>query len=281
MNLTLPYPSDLSVFAESIRGHANRHTPDDQWTPGATVSDHSASLMSALSEAGWFDLLDEDDAGKHYFGIGAIELGRAGAPYSCVGALLGGGVAASNVVLYGRESQVAATLTSEGKLHYREVVRSHPVPYTDSLGVHLVDEFGPSRFEDSATRVNAWRTATTGYIAGLSLKCLELSVEHARNREAFGGPLAAIDAVQMKLADAAVATEALRLTATQGDCSLDELLYAGEASKQVAANAHQVLGAMGFTMEYELQRYTRRIRALSLLSKSWADDSEQTDVVPS
>ncbi|MEU4311276.1 acyl-CoA dehydrogenase family protein [Nocardia sp. NPDC024068] len=269
MNLTLPYPADLAAFAESIRRHAERHIPDDAWVPGATVSDHSTAMMSALTEAGWFDLVEENEAGNDYFGLGGLELGRAGAPYSCVAALLGGGVAASGLVLYGDEFPIAANVTTDGRLLHREVLRAHPVPYTDSLGVHVVDEFGPSQIVEAEHRVRAWRTATTGYIAGLALRSLELAVDHARNREAFGAPLATLDAVQIKLADAALTTESLRLCAIQGSGSAEELAYAAHAANQVAANAHQVLGAMGFTLEFELQRFTRRIRALSLLSMHW------------
>lgn len=269
MNLTLPYSTDLVAFAESIRGHARRHTPDDVWMPGSTVSDHRAAMMSALVEVGWFDLLDEGAARIGFFGIGGLELGRACAPYSCVGALLGGSVTATNLVLYGKESSTAVTVTAGGALQHREVVRSHPVPYTDSLGVYVVDEFGRDGMAVADIRVSAWRAATTGYIAGLGVACLELAVDHARNREAFGAPLAVLDAVQFMLADAALVTEALRLSAIKGSGSVEELAYAGAASNQVAANAHQILGAMGFTVECELQRFTRRIRALSVLSKSW------------
>lgn len=269
MNLTLPYDSDVATFAESIRKHANLHTPADGWVPGATTSDHAPELISALADAGLYDLPAEGSAMASYIGVGALELGRACAPYSSITAFLGGGLSSQNLVLYGSDQNFAITLGADDTLIRRAVLASHAVPFTDSLGVHVVDEFGPETTEDTRTALSAWRLATIGYLAGLSSASVEMAIEHARGREAFGSTLSAIEAVQHKLADGAVAAEALRLSATQGLGLTEDLAYAGEAAGQAAANAHQVLGAMGFTVEYHLQRYTRRIRSLAALTKSW------------
>lgn len=269
VNLTLPYEADLTTFAESIRKHAELHTPADGWFPGATTNDHAPELISALTEAGLYDLPTEGPEMAPYIGVGAVELGHACAPYSSVMAFLGGGLSTQNLVLYGSDQRFAVSLGADDTLVRREVLNSHPVPFTDSLGVHIVDEFGPDLREDAGTALGAWRLATIGYLAGLSSASIEMAIEHARSRVAFGSTLSEIEAVQHKLADGAVAAEALRLGATQGLGLSEDLSYAGEAAAQAAANAHQVLGAMGFTVEYNLQRYTRRIRSLAAITKSW------------
>jgi alkylation response protein AidB-like acyl-CoA dehydrogenase len=37
--------------------------------------------------------------------------------------------------------------------------------------------------------------------------------------------------------------------------------YAGWTARETAAGTHQVLGAIGFTMEHDLQLFTRRLKA--------------------
>ena len=47
----------------------------------------------------------------------------------------------------------------------------------------------------------------------------------------------------------------------------DALAHAGPAVAQACAACHQVTGAIGFTLEYPLHRYTQRARALA----TWND----------
>jgi alkylation response protein AidB-like acyl-CoA dehydrogenase len=71
--------------------------------------------------------------------------------------------------------------------------------------------------------------------------------------------------------------DALRLLALQAAWALDHLeeadlevaaakAYATEAVRRVFAHAHQVHGALGFSMEHDLQLFTRRAKAFEL---SW------------
>jgi alkylation response protein AidB-like acyl-CoA dehydrogenase len=113
----------------------------------------------------------------------------------------------------------------------------------------------------------AWSVATLAYLAGLGARALELAVEHARTREQFGAPLAALPAVQSRLADAALGVDALTLLAwssSTDDRSLlaPELLWAGAACCEVTASAHQVHGAIGFALETGLHRSYRRARGM-------------------
>ncbi len=58
-----------------------------------------------------------------------------------------------------------------------------------------------------------WGAVTLAYLAGLADGALAKAVEHARSREQFGAPLAALPAVQARLADAALARDGLVLCA--------------------------------------------------------------------
>jgi alkylation response protein AidB-like acyl-CoA dehydrogenase len=101
----------------------------------------------------------------------------------------------------------------------------------------------------------------TGYIAGLTAGALELAGAHAQQRIAFGRPLTDLDAVANKLADCAAASEGLQMAAHRRP---DEfvLAQAPVAAFRVMRACHQILGGLGFTLEYPLQRFSRRVEAL-------------------
>ena len=114
--------------------------------------------------------------------------------------------------------------------------------------------------------MNAWWAASTGYLAGLAEEALRLALEHARSRTAFGGPLAALEPVQQMLADAATLVDGLTLLGADSP-GPDALAHAGEATEHAVAICMQVTGALGFTLEFPLQRAYRRSRA----ARVWAD----------
>jgi acyl-CoA dehydrogenase len=117
-------------------------------------------------------------------------------------------------------------------------------------------------------------------MAGALETALHLSVQYAGERVAFGRPIAKFQAVQHNLARlggevaaalAASGSAADRLATARGfDPSVmlevaAAKIRAGEAVTTGAAIAHQVHGAIGWTAEHVLQRYTRRLWG-------WRDD---------
>jgi acyl-CoA dehydrogenase len=109
---------------------------------------------------------------------------------------------------------------------------------------------------------------------------LELSVAYANERVAFERPIAKFQAVQHNLArlagevaaSIAAAGSAANAIASAGGFDEGVFLEAasakiriGEAAGEGAAIAHQVLGAIGFTKEHTLHRFTQRLWA-------WRDD---------
>jgi alkylation response protein AidB-like acyl-CoA dehydrogenase len=143
--------------------------------------------------------------------------------------------------------------------------RAEPLPYGDTIGVHRVLALREVGVADEAA-VAAWVAASVGYLAGLSEWALDVALEHARGRRAFGTTLAGLAPVQQRLADAATATRGLTLLA-HDDPGRAALAHAGAAAIEVTAACQQVVGAIGFTLEFPLQRAYRRARAVQL----WAD----------
>jgi acyl-CoA dehydrogenase len=117
-------------------------------------------------------------------------------------------------------------------------------------------------------------------MAGALESALELAVSYANERVAFERPIAKFQAVQHNLARlAGEVAVALAAAGSAADAiasaeAFDEAVFleaasakirVGEAAGEGAGIAHQVLGAIGFTQEHTLHRFTRRLWA-------WRDD---------
>lgn len=111
--------------------------------------------------------------------------------------------------------------------------------------------------------------ALVALMGGALERCLELSIEHANTRIQFGKPLGKQQAVQQNLAilseetaAVAVAAQAAASARDMSDAAFEiacAKLRANQAAGRGAAIAHQVHGAIGFTQEYPLHRYTRSL----------------------
>jgi butyryl-CoA dehydrogenase len=103
---------------------------------------------------------------------------------------------------------------------------------------------------------------------GLAQGAFERSVRFARERVAFGKPIAEQQAIAFKLADMAVQVETARLLVQRAAALRDAgrpfsreasmaKLYASEAAMKVTYDAIQVHGGYGFTCEYHVERMYR------------------------
>lgn len=254
-------------FAGTVAVIAARHTGPDPWRPGAAASDAHPELNRALSEAGW-DELGRDKSLLPLVAPAGAALGRSFASLAPVDALLGGALTVDRLARYANEHPLLVEPRA-GHLLRTRAEHLSPLPYTDALGVARVQSGGtetPLAGDEARVRMDAWCAGSTGYLAGLGEEALRLALEHARSRQAFGGPLAALEPVQQMLADAATLVDGLTLLSA--DCpGADALAHAGEATERAVAICMQVTGALGFTLEFPLQRAYRRGRA----ARAWAD----------
>ena len=123
-------------------------------------------------------------------------------------------------------------------------------------------------------------------IAGALQAILDLSVDYARERVAFERPIAKFQAVQQELARLAGEVAAANSAANSAawalesqDPASDAVLVevasakvrAGEAAHAGALIAHQVHGALGYSREHVLHRYTHRLWAWR---DEYGDESE-------
>ncbi|GAO44295.1 acyl-CoA dehydrogenase [Flavihumibacter petaseus] len=103
---------------------------------------------------------------------------------------------------------------------------------------------------------------------GIASGALELSLQYAKQRKAFGKEIMNHQAIQFKLADMATRVEAARLlclkAAWEKDNGMDYTLsssmakvFASEAAMWVSTEAVQVHGGYGYVKEYHVERLMR------------------------
>jgi acyl-CoA dehydrogenase len=133
---------------------------------------------------------------------------------------------------------------------------------------------------DQSTLMLMGATVRSLQMAGALETILSMSVAYANERVAFERKIGKFQAVQQNLARLAGETAAALAAAgsaadtiAQGDIGDDAVLLeaasakirSGEAAAEGSAIAHQVFGAIGFTNEHILHRFTLRLLA-------WRDD---------
>lgn len=110
------------------------------------------------------------------------------------------------------------------------------------------------------------RTAFAGLQAGVCAGSLARAVAYTNEREQFGRPLAAKQAVQLRAADAYMDTEAIRVTAYEAAWRRDEGLpygthaltaawWASEAGRRVVHAGQHLHGGVGADVEFPVHRH--------------------------
>jgi alkylation response protein AidB-like acyl-CoA dehydrogenase len=110
---------------------------------------------------------------------------------------------------------------------------------------------------------------------GIAQGCVDACVRYARERRAFGKPLAGFQLVQELIADAAVETEAARLLVWRAASLADRGVthtyessvakyFASETAVRAANAAVQVFGGYGYVDEYPVERFLRDARVSTL-----------------
>lgn len=120
------------------------------------------------------------------------------------------------------------------------------------------------------------RVGIAAQAIGIARAAFQAAVAHARKREAFGMPLARMQAIQNKVADMAVSIEAARLLTRRAAWMMDSgareftreaseaKLLATEMGNRVCYEALQIFGGYGYSKEYPVERYFRDVRVTTL-----------------
>jgi butyryl-CoA dehydrogenase len=144
------------------------------------------------------------------------------------------------------------------------------VPKEDLLG-----EEGKG-FSMAMEALDAGRIGVGAEAMGLSKAALNDAIAYAKERVQFGQPIANFQSIQFMLADMATkiaAMENLTYRAAwltdQGEKSTPEAamakVFASEAAMDVTNKAIQILGGVGYTKDYPVERYHRDAKVLDIL----------------
>lgn len=119
------------------------------------------------------------------------------------------------------------------------------------------------------------RFVVAAICVGATQACLDVSIEYAEQRQAFGRSISQFDMVQEMIAGMVVGNEAARLLTYQAADFKDKGLpfskqlsiaraFAPEVALEAATKAIQVHGAYGFGKDYPVERYFRDIAEVVL-----------------
>jgi alkylation response protein AidB-like acyl-CoA dehydrogenase len=160
-----------------------------------------------------------------------------------------------------------------------DVVGPDPLYRLDFADVVVAEDRVVGGVDDGSTVVETMTShgaaATCAAMVGGADRVLDMTVDHARQREQFGRPIGSFQAVQHHCADMAIdvltsrylAYEAIWRLGTGLDAATEVAMAkaaVAEAYQRVVARGHQIHGAIGFTREHDMHRYLRHATSAAL-----------------
>jgi butyryl-CoA dehydrogenase len=161
-------------------------------------------------------------------------------------------------------------------------------PHDEKMGIHaaqsctvffenvrLTNEhvLGPvgSGFKVAMATLDGGRIGIAAQALGIARAAYEKSIAYSKERQAFGGPISNLQAIQFMLADMATELDAARLlTLRAAACkdrhvrhsleSAEAKLFASEACTRITHKAIQIHGGYGYTTEFGIERHYRDAR---------------------
>lgn len=157
-----------------------------------------------------------------------------------------------------KEDKMGIRASDTHSLNFNDVV----VPKENRIGE---DGFG---FKFAMSTLNGGRIGIAAQALGIAAGAFELSVKYAKERKAFGKPIAEHQAIQFKLAEMRTRISAARWMVYKAACDKDlgqnyvesaamAKLYASEVAMWATTEAVQIHGGYGYVREYHVERMMR------------------------
>jgi alkylation response protein AidB-like acyl-CoA dehydrogenase len=123
-------------------------------------------------------------------------------------------------------------------------------------------------FADTMRLLDTGRISIAAMALGLGKGALEMATTYAKERAAFGKPIADFQAVQWMLADAKTSLDAAELLVYRAASLADRgqrftaeasmaKLFASETATRVCNDSMQIHGGYGYTREFDIERHLR------------------------
>jgi Acyl-CoA dehydrogenase, C-terminal domain len=285
--MDLTYTDEQRLLIASVRGMAARYR-DPPLGERRSYSFYAASFDSELEGAGFFDaastpgmglleavLVTEEVSGA----TGAVEVGASALVRPNLMPDLARPIAlvsdVRKAVRFLPQARSALVLVNDevAVLNMSE----HPTAAVDSIFAYPYGRFvrspdlsrAPRLAGDAARKLlQWWRVSIAAECAGLMRNAVDFTVQYVKERQVFGHPLGAFQAIQHRLAQChqiAVGLHYITMraawTASPNDANL-AACYAQQHSQKLVFDLHQFNGGMGVTNEHKLHFWTYRIRAL-------------------
>ncbi|HEX6569295.1 MAG TPA: acyl-CoA dehydrogenase family protein [Acidimicrobiales bacterium] len=152
----------------------------------------------------------------------------------------------------------------------------------------------PDRVGGGGTGWSTWQAVRddalillAAWAVGAADHAQEITVRYAKDREQFGKPIGAFQSIAHYLADRQTELDGARTLVHEAAWaratgrSVTRLapmakLFAARVLRDLTATAQQVFGGNGFTLQYDIQLYFRRAKALQI---SWWSDRDLEELI--
>ena len=136
---------------------------------------------------------------------------------------------------------------------------------------------GASARDLFAGALDLWLALTAVALAGAAKKAVEMGVDYAKQRHAFGTAIGTFQAVSHPLADSATAVDGARLLGLKAACAFTDepirvrelaamaFAFAYETARDATRRSLHIHGGYGFGMEGDIQLYYRRVRGWAMV----------------
>lgn len=168
-------------------------------------------------------------------------------------------------------ARLTAQLATGGDPMYRLDLDAVPIPEENMV------LRGPAAESAIAASLAAGTVLELAYGVGLAGEATAMSARYASERTQFGRPIGSFQAVAHRCADMLIDLNAARVLVYRAVWELANgseseaaeavaiaKVFSDDALSRIFVNAHQIHGAIGFSMEYDLQLFTRRAKAVEL-----------------
>lgn len=155
-------------------------------------------------------------------------------------------------------------------------------------GEHIVLQQGIGAVQLFESAVEEWKLLTAVYLGAIGRQALEIAAEYSKEREAFGQLIGSYQGLAHPMADAATEIEGVILLAKGAIWAMAEsrpdsaalismaYWWATQATNRATAKALHVFGGYGLSLEYDIQLYFKRGKAIPLV---YGDPNEELDRV--
>jgi len=289
-----------AVPADVVRG-ANTETPDALWSLvaelgilGINAPENSGGM--GLGELDWVLLMEE--AGRCALPISLVEpisaipfLAQAGSK-RLIGKICAGTARISiawedNYAVDADKADLVLCISGDQVFNPHAPALTHQPALDPTRRLFsVVHDTEETMGGDVAALLDRAILATSAQLLGLGRHVLDMAVAYAKERQQFGRPIGSFQAVQHHLVDALTKLEFAAPVVYRAAWSLHHSqplhplhtsmakIYASEAAAFACRKSLQVHGAIGYTDEYDLQLWMKRIWALV---GAWGDPAWHRD----